>query len=265
MKKYGKEIAILVLFALACVVLVVFEYCISFTDDQSLDAMIRGTVSRMIAFALLLPAVWLSGCRSALSPKTSWRALLWCLPCLLVAICNFPIHEMLTGAARVKEGAPVWLFALECLSIGLLEELLFRGLLQNLLFDLMKKQGEIAAILVNSAAFGLWHLVNLLGGAGVGATLMQVGYSFLFGAMLSCVLLRTGNIWTCVVLHTIFDFGGLLIVKLGEGVTQDWVFWLLTAVAGVLCAAHAVIYVARREKQRRNKEAANPSPEGEGQ
>ena len=67
--------------------------------------------------------------------------------------------------------------------------------------SVLRGQGVILPVLIDAALFGLWHLTNLLVGADVGATLLQVGYSFLIGGMLSAVLLKTGNIWTGVFRH----------------------------------------------------------------
>lgn len=253
MKKYRKEIMIVALFAVACVILVLFDYVFKFSDDATVNALIKETLSRILVFAVLIPAAILCGYKAVFSPKTPPRALLWCLPCLAVAVCNFPFTALIGGAARVERADLIWLFALACLSIGLLEELLFRGILQPLLLDVLKKRGTLFAVFVNSALFGVWHFVNLLGGAGIGETLMQVGYSFLIGGMLSAVFLRTGNIWSCVFLHALFDFGGLLVTRLGTGAFQDTTFWILTAVFGVLCACHVLAYLIKKDKKEKGE------------
>ena len=85
-----------------------------------------------------------------------------------------------------------------------------------------------------SAAFGLIHLVNLLEGAGIGPTVLQVGYSFLIGGMCAIVLLKTGNLIYCILLHGIYDFGGGLISRLGNGALWDTPTVILTAVLAVL-------------------------------
>ncbi len=250
MKKYRREIILIALFALACGLLVLFEYVFTFSQDETVNALIKETLSRMLVFAALVPAAVLCGYKRVFSPRVKGRALLWCLPCLLVALANFPFSALITGTARVERVGLLWLFALDCLAIGLLEELLFRGILQPLFLDLLRKKGVIWAVIVNSAAFGAWHFVNLLGGADIGSTLMQVGYSFLIGAMLSAVFLRTGNIWTGVFLHALFDFGGLIVERLGTGDFQDIAFWVLTAVCGALCFAHVLLYLIKRNRNK---------------
>ena len=95
---------------------------------------------------------------------------------------------------------------------------------------------------------GLLHLFNLFAGASVGATFLQVGYSFLIGAMLSAVLIKTDNLWLCVLLHAGFDFGGSIITELGTGIFQDLWFWIFTAFAGVLCLAHVLGFLIKQDK-----------------
>ena len=175
------------------------------------------------------------------------RAALWCLPCLLVAIVNFPFSALIGGEANVDHPALLPLFILSCALIGITEELLFRGLLHDSLKHAFMKYrcGYILAVLLSSAIFGLWHLVNLFFGAGVGATLLQVGYTFLLGTMFAVTLDKTRNIWFCVFLHTLFDIGGTLVLRLGSGNPQDLVFWILTLVVGVLCGVHILITALR--------------------
>ena len=172
-----------------------------------------------------------------------WRAAAWCLPCLAVAVVNFPFSALIGGTASVDEPKLVPLFLLSCLFIGLSEELLFRALLHDSIKRALMKYrcGYIFAVLLSSAVFGLWHLVNLFFGAGIGPTLLQVGYTFLLGCMFAVTFDKTKNIWLCVALHTLFDIGGTLIARLGSGNPQDLVFWILTGVIGALCAAHIIL------------------------
>lgn len=249
-KKYRKEIIILALFVLACLSLFLLgEGMFTLLEDETADKLLRETLARFLAFAFIVPVLPLCGCGKVLHFSRPPRAYIWCLPCLFVAVANFPFSAVFGGAATVERTDLIWLFALNCLCVGLMEELLFRGLLQSLLFDVFKKRGIIVAVAVNSALFGAWHLANLFAGASIGPTLLQAGYSFLIGAMLSSVLLRTGNIWTGVFLHALFNFGGLIVPTLGSGAFQDVIFWICTAVFGIICFAHVLFYHIKEDKK----------------
>ena len=164
------------------------------------------------------------------------------LPPLAVVINNFPIPALITGDAQIlPHSAAVWVwFSLECLAISLFEEAAFRGVIFPMLAErrCKTKQGLFISILLTSAVFGLLHIVNLAQGAGIGAVVRQIGYSFLIGAMCSVVLIKTHNIWLCVLLHAVFDFGGKLIDTLGAGKIWTLPAILITTVLAVLTTLH---------------------------
>ena len=157
------------------------------------------------------------------------------IPCLAVVVNNLPILSLAWGDAVVERTDLIWLFALDCLLIGIFEELAFRGTL--FLFILEKRRGSTKQIfwttVIASALFGVIHLANLFEGAGVVATLLQVGYSFLIGGMCSIVLLKTGNLLYCILLHAVYDFCGGLLPTLGGGTWWDMPTVIFTAILAV--------------------------------
>lgn len=197
---------------------------------------------------LLLVVILFTAFRKLLKfPRVSGRALIWCLPCLAVSIVNFPFSALASGTAAITRPDLIWLFILKCVFIGITEEWLFRGLIFNLLLDYCDKQkrNRMVPILLNAVIFALFHLLNLFEGASIPATLLQAGYTFLLGTMFAFVYLKTDNLWLCVILHTIFDCGGLLIQDIGKGNPQDLVFWILTALFGILCFVHILYSVLK--------------------
>ena len=93
-------------------------------------------------------------------------------------------------------------------------------------------------------------MTNLLVGADIVSVLLQIVYSFLIGAMLTVVLFKTRNIWMCVLIHALFNFGGLLTSFIAIGNPWDLVFWILTIVFGVLCAGHIIMALIKLEKDK---------------
>lgn len=234
----------------AAAALIAFEAAnVRFSDDETLNKLLNDIVLRVAAVVAVTVFIALYGCRKIFTPPLKGFAanLLWCVPCFLVCIVNFPFTALIGGTAKILRTDLIWLYALKCLSIGLMEEMLFRGLLQDVVKSAVgeRKLKEFYTVAVTSAIFALTHLLNLFIGAGVGNTLLQIGYSFLIGAMLSAVLIKTENIWLCVAMHTLFDFGGLIIDDLGTGRFQDSWFWTFTAVAGVVCFIHIVYFLLK--------------------
>ena len=91
------------------------------------------------------------------------------------------------------------------LGIGLTEELYFRGIICN-----MWKEKETKAVIISSVLFGMSHLLNVMGGAGLAETLLQMAFAFTYGVVMAFVILRTKSIWPCILLHAFHDFCGFI-------------------------------------------------------
>ena len=163
----------------------------------------------------------------------------------MVAGNNAPLIGLATGSVSID--ARAWelvVYVAMCLAIALFEECAVRGVVFPLFLLGAKrsKWGVLWAILLSSAVFGLLHLVNLLGGASLGAVILQVGYTFLIGAMCGLVLMVTRSIWWCVGIHFVYDIGGLMS---GNILSAGSVLWdtptvVLTAVLSVLVVGYGL-------------------------
>lgn len=49
------------------------------------------------------------------------------------------------------------------------------------------------------------HYSNLMAGANFGITSLQVFYAFGIGMIFAAVLIRTGNLWPCIIVHGLID------------------------------------------------------------
>ena len=213
--------------------------------DPHLSAIMGMTLTRLLGAAIFFALILSEGYR-LLSPLRGLRPvggfLLLFLPPLAVVINNFPIPALVSGEAQILlYGPATWIwFSLECLSIALFEEAAFRGVIFPLLAErrCQTKRGLLVSILFASAVFGLVHLVNLAQGAGIGPVVRQIGYSFLIGSMCSVVLIKTHNLWLCVLLHAVFDFGGKLIETVGAGRIWNLPAILITAILAVLTTVY---------------------------
>lgn len=215
------------------------------SEDGVLNPIITMTLTRAMGAVVFLALLLSDGYR-VLHPlqKPFGRSLLFIIPPALVVVNNFPFIALLTGQAWIVHGTPafwVW-YALECLAIGLFEELAFRGVILLMFAEKRHttRKGLFWSIILTSAVFGAVHLVNLLAGASPGAVILQIGYSFLIGAMCAVVLFKTRNIWLCVLLHAVYDFGGKLVDTLGDGRLWDTPTVVITTVLAILTVAYMV-------------------------
>lgn len=172
------------------------------------------------------------------------KTILIILPALLIALNNFPISAYLNDRTNIVEPtSTVFLFLLTCLATGFAEEIIFRGIgLQFLLQRLPQTlKGTILAVLLSSLVFGLMHLFNIFGGSGVGNTLLQVGYSFLMGAMWAVLYLKTKNIWLVMILHGLYNFFGQVLFELGSVINRyDTVTIAITVILAVLVMGYTI-------------------------
>ena len=251
MKKWNLIITIL-LFILGSICFIFFDVRpITILEDALANKLLCGFIARFGLSALFCWLLYQYGGRKYMVFDRNFpKYLLWALPCFMVAIINFPISALINGKAEVVRTDLLGLYALYVISIALLEELIFRGVLLLIVSDFMrgKKYQYLWTALICSALFSLFHLTNLFEGMGIGDVLLQCLYTFLIGGMLIITMLKTKNIWLCVLIHALFDFGGLLIVHLGIGNPWDTVFWILTFVGGALCAGHMVYSLLKLEK-----------------
>lgn len=245
MKTKAKGLLVKILFAVLLAVLIFIEIA---RGVWALDEEIYLLLSRLVGgFACLLFMVEFSFTR-ALSPLGNRKPLLWLLtiPGFIIAVNNFPFVSFFAGDCSVNaEAGQILFYAIVCLATGFFEEIAFRGCAFMLLLkDRTQSKGRIfLAIFLSSAVFGLIHLVNVFFGGSLGASLLQVGYSALIGALCSMVLLLTGNIWFCVALHAVYNFCGGLVERFGREGDIQWTQaeMIFTAVVAVVVAAYFVV------------------------
>ena len=152
------------------------------------------------------------------------------IPCLMIAIDNFQFGAFFNGKMQLVYRKPtdILLFGAYCLSVGLFEECLFRGVIFSLFACVFpqNKKGFLWTYVVSSVVFGAVHIFN---GFTAGA-LLQAGYSILTGGLFAFCLIKTKNILCCAFVHGLYNFCGLLfgkfnpsqcVVGLGSGVVFD--------------------------------------------
>ena len=236
-------IAVSLVFLLILTVLEIFRKQIF--DEIKYGNNIYMIATRFVGGAACLLFIYENSSRKMLRLRSSFKSLLVFLPCMVIAVNNFPFITFFSGRAYVD--APileVLIYALVCLGVGFFEEMAFRGCVFTALLSRRKKRtvDVFWSIVLSSAIFGAIHLVNVFAGASVGSVILQVGYSFLIGGMCSVILIKTSNIWYCVVLHAVYNFAGGVVPECGGGVIWDTPTVVLTTVLAVIVAAY-VIYL----------------------
>jgi len=119
----------------------------------------------------------------------------------------------------------LWIFS--NVSIGLVEEILMRGVVFYILYKAwgVTKKGVFAAVIVQALVFGLAHYSNLQDMSFIDVTFMVINAT-LIGIGFAGLMLVTRTIWLPIILHIIFD----LIARMNELLLPGFKFPIETAI-----------------------------------
>ncbi len=218
-KKWFADIFSIGIIVVLCIAAFALDYVnVSFFDDAFKDRMAGDILQRgsgALAAVLLMK-------RANIRLFGKLQGWLYLLPCLIVAVDNFRFWAYFTAETQPTLYGGVWdyvLFALQCLSVGLFEECIFRGIIFAVLAACFPKdkKGFLKTYFLSSLVFGAAHLFNLFGGASPVAVVIQVGYTFLTGGLFGFCLIKTKNIFCCAFVHGLYNFCGLLFSEQGLG------------------------------------------------
>ena len=257
MNKYSKYLITIALVALAVTTFVLFELQGKvLTNDLIVNLMLGRTIYQLSIGALFIWLIYIMGDRRyLLLNRTTKKKLLWCIPCLITCLVNFPWYGVFSGHIYISASSfgYIGLYTVFVISTALVEELVFRGVLLNLVFQYVRKTKlpYVFSVLISSAIFAAFHLFNLIEGASIQSVLLQMVYSFLIGCMFAVIQIKTGSVWYCVIFHALFNFGGLF-TSFGFAFGDPWdtVFWILTIVFGLLSAGHIIVTLINMERHK---------------
>ncbi len=106
------------------------------------------------------------------------------------------------GVGMAYQGMAQVYAVLSMLLVGLIEELIFRGLLFR---ALLKRDPAPVAITISAVTFGIGHLVNLFAGQGGLESLLQVAFAIAWGYIFTLVYYHSGSLWVCIGVHGLVD------------------------------------------------------------
>lgn len=125
------------------------------------------------------------------------RNLFYFIPVIIIVLLG-----LVGGIDFGKGGAYILGNLFLTVGVGFSEEIYFRGIICNL----WKERSSKTAVLVSSVLFGVCHLMNVLGGAGIIETLLQICFAFFYGIVFALIYIEANSIWPCIVLHFAHDF-----------------------------------------------------------
>lgn len=135
--------------------------------------------------------------------KEAKAGVAWFLPLLVIEAFSF-----LPGFRENVTSGYLLAVLLFTLLVGINEEVYFRGLI-------LKRLGEKGiryAAVVSSVLFGVVHLVNLVGGADLTYTGLQIVFAALFGFVCAELVILTKSLIPVILWHFAHDFIGYVTV-----------------------------------------------------
>ena len=213
--KDRRKLASFIKYMVITVILVAIGiFGLSINVGQSIQAQ---TIQRFVLGAIMLIALYVLSGKEALTwKKKSTRYMLLLSAYQLLFSLLTAISTYMDGPKVVKSD---WLFVLLsnlalAFCVGLYEEGFMRGIFLNGLIKILPntKAGLWMAVIISSFLFGFIHviwdipyiLINPLSVIiQMAAKTIVTGAS---GMLFAALYLKTKNIWTCVIVHAIYDF-----------------------------------------------------------
>ena len=149
----------------------------------------------------------LMACYGLCRPKGNRKQVLLYIPLIAISSVN------LWNGVAVRSPLPEILTHIVSMAfVAFLEELIFRGLL----FQGMRKNVRLTvAMAVSSLTFGMGHIINLLTGAPVLDTLLQLMYAAAVGFCFTAMFLTTGSILPCILSHAAVNCMSIFAIEPG--------------------------------------------------
>ena len=131
-----------------------------------------------------------------LTKVTKLKEYLYFIPLLLIVSVN-----LWNGININNSTAEIVFYILTMINIGFIEEIIFRGFL----FKMMAKDNVKTAIIVSAVTFGIGHIINLLNGADLVPTLMQICYAISIGYLFVIIFYKSKSLIPCIITHCLVN------------------------------------------------------------
>ena len=184
---------------LFCILLIVAyilinSYCVNNFGIEDYRSAIINTIFSLSLIALI--KVLKRTKYYGLTKVTDIKKYLYFFPLLLLITVN------LWNGININNSVNEIIFhIINMINVGFIEEIIFRGFL----FKMMEKDNIKTAIIVSSVTFGIGHIVNLLNGAELIPTLLQICYAIATGYLFVIIFIKSESLFPCIVTHCLVN------------------------------------------------------------
>ena len=221
MEKIFKKHETLFTIALIVIYVVANSYIMRNFGTTSYQSVIVNSILSILLIVLVILLKRVKFC--GITKPNNFKNFLYFIPLFIISLFN-----LRRGIHINNTSNEIIFHILTMINVGFLEEMIFRGFL----FKMMEKNNVKSAIIVSSITFGIGHIVNLLNGADLVPTLLQVCYAIAIGYMLVMVFYKSKSIIPCIIFHGVFN--SLSIFATGESSIISSIILILMCLAYTL-------------------------------
>ena len=194
MKKYFEKHETLISILLIIIYIISNSYCMqNFGTTDYRTTIVNFILSLAIIIFILKNKL---GQYYGLTKFPSFKEFLYFIPLLIMMSVN-----LWNGININNSITEIIFYMLSMICVGFLEEIIFRGFL----FKMMEKDNVNRAIIVTSLTFGIGHIINLLNGADLIPTLIQVCYAVAGGYLFVIIFQKGKSLWPCIIAHAVIN------------------------------------------------------------
>ena len=194
MKKFFEKNEMFISIFMIVVYLVLNSFCLDKFGMYSWQTMLANIILSLIIAIFIF--VLKLGDYFNLTKIPNFKKFLYFIPLFLLMSIN------LWGGIRLENSfSEIIFYMVSMLFVGFLEEIIFRGFL----FKMMAKDSLKSAIVVTTLTFGIGHIINLLNGADVLPTLLQIMYATATGYLFVIIVIKGKSLWPCIITHSVVN------------------------------------------------------------
>lgn len=194
MKKIFEKHETLFCMVIIVVYILVNSYCMQNFGIEDYRSSIINTIFSiaLIVLMILLNRIKYYG----LKKVTNLKKYLYFVPLFVIVSVN-----LWNGININNSSSEIIFHILTMVNVGFIEEIIFRGFL----FKMMAKDNVKSAIIVSSITFGIGHIVNLLNGANLIPTLIQICYAISIGYLFVIIFHKSKSLIPCIITHAVVN------------------------------------------------------------
>ena len=194
MNKFFEKHETFCLIILIALYVMVNSYCMKNFGYTSAISFIANTI-----FSIVLLVLIISSKKTkfyGLTKVENAKKFLYFIPLIVIGTIG-----LWHGIAIKNSPSEILFYILTMVNIGFLEEIIFRGFL----FKMMAKDNVKRAIIVSAITFGIGHIINLLNGADLIPTLMQICYAISIGYLFVIIFYKSKSLIPCIITHCLVN------------------------------------------------------------